>query len=124
MHAGCCEWRRERFKHLLCQGPRLWLFFIGYSEESITHPHVEFSRTRHLQSQFMKRPAAGARIESEIVRAIADEVITLLIFHHALDAAAQIIRVLDSHAAGLLRQKVETRLRLKGCVSATAHRVH
>src|SRR5947209_19475733 len=112
------EWRCERVKHLLRQRPWDGLVFIAHAEKSISHAHVEFSRTRYLQSQSMKSTATSARIEGHIVRPIADQVISFLIFHHASNAAAQIIRISDGYAAGLARQKVEARLRFKGLVPA------
>ena len=70
----------------------------------------------------MKSTAASARIEGHIVRPIANQVISFLIFQDALDATAQIIRISDGDAAGFARQKVEARLRFKSRVPATAHR--
>ncbi len=110
---GADQLLRQRARPPLC-------VFVAVAKKAVAHTHVELARTRDFQCQFVKRAPAGLGIEGRVVRPIADQVIALLIFHHAPNADAQVIRVADRNSPGLLRQEIETLLCFKSGIPAVA----
>jgi hypothetical protein len=66
----------------------------------------------------VKRAHASFSIEGRFVRPITDQVIAPLLLHNAPDSAIQIIAIADCHAAGFLRQIVESLLLVEVLVPA------
>src|SRR2546427_12487694 len=115
------KWRRQGLDQLLREGARSLLpVFVAVTKKAVAHTHVELPRTRDLQRQSMKRAPSGFGIEGRIVRPIADQVKAFLIFHHAPNAATQVVGVADRNSPGLLRQEIKTLLRFKGGVATIA----
>src|SRR5215510_8675291 len=121
MHPGGAERRNQRAHHLLgeCFPDRLSIL-VGHAEETVAHSHREFAWPGYLQRQLMKSTPARARIESDAIRAIADQIVTLLILEHALDTAAQIVGIANCDATSFMREIVKTFLRLERDVAPIA----
>src|SRR5258707_12126942 len=93
---------------------------VPTANKAVALTTVELSRRRGLQPQFMKRAPSGFGIEGRRVRPVADQVIALLIFHHAPNAATQVVGVADRNSPSLLRQEIKTLLRFKRDVATIA----
>src|SRR5262245_28288107 len=106
--------RSQRGDQFLRQGSwRRRFFFVAASEKAVAHADAELSRTGNLQRQFMKCAPASPGIERRTVGTVANQIIALLIFHHAADSAAQIVRVSNRNASRLSREIVKTLLCFK-----------
>src|SRR2546421_9501891 len=66
----------------------------------------------------MKHATTGFAIKCRLVRSVTNQVIALLIFHHPLDAAIQIVRVADGDPASLCGQIIKTFLHIESGVAA------
>src|SRR5687767_12309925 len=113
MDPGRSERRGQGADHLLagCLWRRRPLVLTDAIESS-AHTNVDLSRAQHLKTEFMKL-APAAKVKGRIVRAIANQVVALLILQHPLHTAAQIIVVVNGDAAGLFRQETQTILRIQ-----------
>src|SRR6266550_16242 len=121
MDSGRAKRRGQGAHQLLRQGARrLPHIFVAAAKKAVAHTYVELTRTRDLQRQSMKRAPSGFGIEGRVVRPIADQVKAFLIFHHAPNAATQVVGVADRNSPGLLRQEIKTLLRFKGGVATIA----
>src|SRR5947207_12882873 len=111
MNTFRAEWRRQRREHLLLC--RAWFgidLLIRDAIKTIPHPDVEAARTSDVQSQLVKRAHTSFSIEGRFVGPITDQVIAFLVVDNTADAATQVVAIPDCHAAGFLRQIVESLL--------------
>ena len=69
----------------------------------------------------MKRAHASFSIEGRFVRPIPNQIIVLLVLDNTADAATQVVAIADCHAAGFLRQIVESLLLVEVSLPAAGH---
>src|SRR5205085_2108949 len=109
------EGRSERGKKLLGGRARRGAqFFVGHAVETRARAQAQIFAPDEPRRHTMKAPVKGRAL-----RAIADQVVALLIFKDAANAARQIVVIDDGEAARLLRQITQARLRLEQTVAAT-----
>src|SRR5712692_4743541 len=123
MYAGRSEWRGQRGHHLLAQRARLSSLGVRCPIEAVAHADVELSRPSYFQGQFVKGSLAGSRIEGRVVRTIANQIKSSLIFKHAPDTAAEIVGIVNGYAACFAREIVESFLSFECRIAAIAERL-
>jgi len=110
MDASRAKRRGNGLVKLLSQGKRRGCFFISHAIKTVAHADVEFARARDFQTQVMKGTLAGPLVECRFIRSLSDQIETFLIFQYPSNPAAQIVRIPNGDAAGLVRENVQALL--------------
>ena len=69
----------------------------------------------------MEGAPARTFVERRFIGTITDQIEALLIFEHSPNAAAEIVRVANRDASGLLREKVQALLRIERLFTTVGH---
>src|SRR5207237_3992129 len=95
--------------------------FVGETIKAVARAHTQ-ARALHLHVDLREAAPARRSVDLAGFGPIADEIKALLIVERALDAARQVVVVLEEDAAGLLREIVEAVLRLEVARRAVVNR--